>query len=135
MTAPPKENVSLFICDDIRKEEHDKLSMLGIYYNRVVSIPKSENSDEVIFSLCFVITLNATPADYPISFEILDKHAHNSIFKSPDEILTVKKDYNYGIFAAKLGNIKHASNHESDYIFNLRILDREYKFPFILNEV
>lgn len=135
MTSPPKESVSLFICDDIRKEEHDKLSMLGIYYNRVVSIPKNDNSDEAIFSLCFVITLNAQPADYPISFEILDRHAHNSIFKSPDEILTVKEGFNYGIFAAKLGNIKHASSHETDYIFSLKIIDGEYKFPFKLHEV
>ncbi|MFM5294262.1 hypothetical protein ACEUAI_08495 [Aeromonas veronii] len=109
--------------------------MLGIYYNKIVSIPRSELTEGIISSLCFVITLNGKPDNYQISFEIFEKSTNESIFKSPDENLTIAGNGNYGLFAAKLGNIKLNSNHETDYVFNVKIQDGEYIFPFKLKEL
>lgn len=132
MTSPSKESVSLFICDDIRKEEQEKISMLGIYYNRVISVPK--NADGTISSLCFVIALNCKPGQYPISFEIIEKDDKNeTVFRSPTESLIIREGGDHGLFAAKLANIKYKdSEHDNtgNFIFNIKIESGEYVFPF-----
>ncbi|MDU1144108.1 MULTISPECIES: hypothetical protein [Aeromonas] len=132
MTSPSKESVSLFICDDIRKEEQEKISMLGIYYNRVISVPKS--ADGTISSLCFIIALNCKPGQYPISFEIIEKDDKNeTIFRSPAETLIIREGSDHGLFAAKLANIKYKDGEHGDtgdFILNVKIKSGEYVFPF-----
>ncbi|MBL0566533.1 hypothetical protein [Aeromonas veronii] len=132
MISPPKDSINLFICDDFRKEAEGKLSLLGIYFNKVISIPK--NSDGMISSLCFVVTLNGQPGDYIISFEILknDKSEH-VMFRTPkEETLNIDDDASGGMYAARLGGIKMFDEQHGDYLFKLKINDTVYVFQFKL---
>ncbi|MEZ6964718.1 hypothetical protein [Aeromonas sp. S9(2024)] len=131
MTSPLIDHVSLFICDDIRKEANNKLSLLGIYLDKVISAPI--NVDKIIPSLCFVVSLTSAPGNYDISFEIIaDGITPKIAFTSPKETLEIKGNDTNGMFAARLGNIKVLDDNISEHIFKLKVNKEEYSFRFKL---